>query len=95
MKTHLILAGSLVFSAAVCAEPKPSVMFGDTPQSIAEPVPETSARDTKCLQMQREIRNLKGKPQRRSALDARFKVECGRKQPITGEQSFQDGVQGQ
>lgn len=92
MKTLLILAGSLAISAAVCAEQKPSVMFGDTPQSIAEQVPETSARDAKCMQMQKEIRNLKGKPLRRSALDERFKVECGNKPPITDEQPFEGGV---
>ena len=95
MKTLLILTGCFAISAAVYAEPKPSVMFGDTLQTIAEPVPETSAKDVKCMQMQQEIRNLKGKPQRRSALDARFKTECRRKQPITGEQSFQDSVQRQ
>ncbi len=95
MKTLLILAGSLAISTCAWAEPKPSVMFGDTPQSIAEQLPETSARDAKCLQMQQEIRNLKGKPQRRSALDARFKTECRRKQPIVDEQPFQGGMQGQ
>ena len=95
MKTLLILAGSLAISTCAWAEPKPSVMFGDTPQSIAEQLPETSARDAKCLQMQQEIRNLKGKPQRRSALDARFKAECRRKQPIVDDQPFQGGMQGQ
>ncbi|MEA3303664.1 MAG: hypothetical protein U9Q75_10365, partial [Pseudomonadota bacterium] len=69
MKTLLLLAASLVISTAAWAEQKPSVMFGDTPQSIAEQVPETSAKDAKCLQMQQEIKNLKGKPLRRSALD--------------------------
>ena len=95
MKTLLILAGSLALAATAWAEPKPSVMFGDTPQSIAEQLPETSARDAKCIQMKQEIQNLKGKPQRRSALDARFKAECGRKQPIVDEQPFQGGMQGQ
>lgn len=95
MKTLLILAGVLAISTAAWAEQKPSVMFGDTPQSIAEQVPETSTRDAKCMQMKQEIQNLKGKPQRRSALDARFKAECGRKQPITGERPFQGGMQGQ
>ncbi len=92
MKTLLILAASLAISTCAWAEPKPSVMFGDTPQSI---LPETSVRDAKCLQMQQEIQNLKGKPQRRSALDARFKAECRRKQPIVDEQPFQGGMQGQ
>lgn len=95
MKTLLILVASLAFSTCAWAEQKQSVMFGDTPQSISEKIPETSARDAKCLQMEQEIRNLKGKPQRRSALDARFKAECGRKQPIVDEQSFQGGMQGQ
>lgn len=95
MKTLLILAGSLAISASVHAEPKPSIMFGDTPQSIAEKVPETSARDAKCLQMQQEIKNLKGKPLRRSALDERFKVECRPKPPITNEQPFEGGIPGQ
>jgi hypothetical protein len=95
MKTLLILAGSLAITTCAWAEQKPSVMFGDTPQSIAEQVPETSARDEQCLQMQQEIRNLKGKPLRRSALDERFKVECGRKPPIIGEQPFEGGIPGQ
>ena len=95
MKTLLILVGSLAISASVHAEPNPSIMFGDTPQSIAEQVPETSAKDAKCMQMKQEIRNLKGKPLRRSALDERFKVECGRKPPITNEQPFKGGIPGQ
>lgn len=95
MKTLLILAGSLALAATAWAEPKPSVMFGDTPQSFAEQLPETSARDAKCLQMQQEIRNLKGKPLRRSALDERFKVECRPKPPITDEQPFEGGIPGQ
>ncbi len=95
MKILLLLAGSLAIPAAASAEQKQSVMFGDTPQSVSEKIPETSARDAKCLQMQQEIRNLKGKPQRRSALDARFRTECGHKQPIVDEQPFQGGMQGQ
>lgn len=95
MKTLLLLAAGLVISTAAWAEQKPSVMFGDTPQSISETVPETSSRDAKCMQMRQEIENLKGKPQRRSALDARFKAECARKQPIVDEQPFQGGMQGQ
>ncbi|HBH36080.1 MAG TPA: hypothetical protein DDW45_06870 [Gammaproteobacteria bacterium] len=95
MKTLLILAASFAISTCAWAEQKPSVMFGDTPQSISEKIPETSARDAKCMQMKQEIQNLKGKPQRRSALDARFRAECGQKQPIVDEQSFQGGMQGQ
>lgn len=95
MKTLLLLAASLVISTAAWAEQKPSVMFGDTPQSIAEQVPETSAKDAKCLQMQQEIKNLKGKPLRRSALDERFKVECRPKPPITDEQPYEGGIPAQ
>jgi len=95
MKILLIVAGSLAISTTAWAEQKPSLMFGDTPQSIAEQVPETSARDAKCMQMKQEISNLKGKPQRRSALDARFKAECMRKPPIIDEQPLQGGMQGQ
>ena len=92
MKTLLLLTASLVISTDAWAEQKTSVMFGDTPQSISEAVPETSARDAKCMQMKQEIKNLKGKPLRRSALDERFKIECGNKPPITDEQQFKGGV---
>lgn len=95
MKTLPILLGCLAMTTLVWAEQKPSVMFGDTPQSISEIVPETSSQDVKCQQMREEIANLKGKPQRRSALDVRYRAECGRKQPITDEQPLQGGMQGQ
>ena len=95
MKTLLLLVASLAISNAAWAEQKPSVMFGDTPRSISETVPETSAREAKCMQMKQEIDNLKGKPLRRSALDERFRAECGHKQPITDEQPYQGGMQGQ
>lgn len=95
MKTLLILAGSLAISSAAWAEPKPSVMFGDTPKTISEAVPEATTLDEKCLQMHQEIRNLKGKPLRRSALDERYKAECQRKQPITDEQPYQGPIPGQ
>ncbi|MEN8213964.1 MAG: hypothetical protein ABFR19_06340 [Pseudomonadota bacterium] len=95
MKTPLILVAGLALTTSAWAEQKPSVMFGDTPQTISESIPETSATEEKCMQMRQEIQNLKGKPQRRSALDARYKAECGRKQPITDEQPDQGGMQGQ
>jgi hypothetical protein len=93
MKAVLIAAASLVFTNSAWAEPKPSVMFGDSIQSTPQIIPESSEKEARCQQMRREIDNLKGKPQRRSALDARYRAECGYKPPIVDERPYQ-GMQG-
>lgn len=94
MKTLLIVVASLAFSAPAGAEPKPSVMFGDNLQPTPQIIPESSAKEARCQQMRQEIDSLKGKPQRRSALDARYRAECGHKRPIVDERPLQ-GMQGQ
>lgn len=94
MKNLLIIVASIAFTTPSWAEPKPSVMFGDNIRSTPQIIPESSAKEARCRQMQQEIDNLKGKPQRRSALDARYRAECGDKPPIVDERPFQ-GMQGQ
>ena len=94
MKTALIAAACLALTNPAWAEPKPSVMFGDNIQSAPQIIPESSEKEARCRQMRQEIDNLKGKPQRRSALDARYRAECGHKPPIVDEHPYR-GMQGE
>lgn len=56
-----------------------SIMFedsaGDRYEDVTRAPPRPSAGE-RCLEMARELEALKGKPQRRSALMARYREEC-------------------
>ena len=77
--TFLILL--MVFSVGICAEEKgQSIMYKDQKNEYGHltkiPEGEKTELGDKCMEMSRQIRELKGKPQRRYALKEQFRVEC-------------------
>jgi hypothetical protein len=76
----LLLAATLV-AGAISADQAPgqSVLI-QTPKSDGyehlTSMPEQRSLGDRCVEMAREIEGLKGKPQRRAALAARYQQEC-------------------
>lgn len=56
-----------------------SIMFGDKPGNEYEHLttqPREKSVGERCVEMARQVERLKGKPQRRSAMAARYREEC-------------------
>lgn len=76
-----LLSLAIVTAAPVAADSQPgqSVLI-QTPKSDGyehlTTVPAEPTLGDRCVEMAREIESLKGKPQRRAALAARYQQEC-------------------
>ncbi|MEJ2308022.1 MAG: hypothetical protein P8Z78_01745 [Gammaproteobacteria bacterium] len=85
MKYPLLLIGLLVVSAPGAEEydlslpEQPKSEFPAQDSSIPMEVRDTEL-GSRCMEMSRKIEELKGRPQRKAAMEARFEAEC-RKPP--------------
>jgi hypothetical protein len=80
MKTSVLLILSS-FALVVSAEERgQSIMFQDKPNEYeyltTEPKPQGQNPGDHCMELSRQIEQLKGKPQRRHALMQQYQVEC-------------------
>jgi hypothetical protein len=81
MKTALLLPLFIGFAALVGAQERgQSIMFQDKPNDYeyltSEPKEAGRDQGDQCMEMSRQIEQLKGKPQRRHALMQRYQLEC-------------------
>jgi len=80
MKTIVFLLFSCLAVLVVADERGQSIMFQDQPDRYdhltTEPKDAGKDLGDKCMQMSRQIEQLKGKPQRRHALIKQYQVEC-------------------
>ena len=81
MKSTSILLLFMSFSVLVYAEERgQSIMFQDKANEYehltTEPKDAGESRGDQCMELTRQIDQLKGKPQRRHALMQRYKLEC-------------------
>lgn len=76
-----VLSTAILAAASVCAADQPgqSVLIQAPKSDGYEHLTTMPAQQTlgeRCMEMAREIESLKGKPQRRAALAARYQQEC-------------------